>query len=249
MSGATIQLEGVSLQTSIGHQTILHDISLAVEGGDRLAIVGPSGAGKTHLLRLFNRLSEPSTGHILYNGQDIRRIPVIELRRRVALVLQESRLLGMTVANTLRYPLQLQRMPDSEITQRLNTWVDRLRLPKEWLESTERELSVGQRQWVAIARALMQHPEVLLLDEPTSALDLGRGEALMNLLQSLSTEIGLTLIMVTHQLDLAAMVSNRVLYLKQGQVAWQSPTHQVDWTTLRQDLVATEQQQADEWGE
>lgn len=245
----TIQLAEVSLRTNIGHQTILRDISLMVKGGDRLAIVGSSGAGKTHLLRLFNRLSEPTHGHILYNGKDIRQMPVIELRRRVALVLQEPRLLGMTVADALRYPLQLQRMPAAEITQRLNAWVDRLRLPKEWLESTEKELSVGQRQWVAIARALMQHPTVLLMDEPTSALDVGRGEALMHLLQSLSTEIGLTLIMVTHQLDLAAMGSNRVLYLKQGQVAWQNLTHQVDWAALRQDLVATEQQQADEWGE
>ncbi|MEP0886947.1 ATP-binding cassette domain-containing protein [Leptolyngbya sp. FACHB-8] len=238
----------MSLQTSIGHQTILHDISLTVEGGDRLAIVGPSGAGKTHLLRLFNRLSEPTTGHIFYNGRDIRRIPVIDLRRRVALVLQESRLLGMTVADALRYPLQLQRMPSLEIKQRLDTWVERMRLPGEWLESTEKELSVGQRQWVAIARALIQHPDVLLLDEPTSALDLGRGEALMNLLQNLSHE-GLTILLVTHQLELAAQGSNRVLYLKQGHVAWQSPTHQVDWVALRQDLVATEQQQADEWGE
>jgi len=243
-----LQLEGVSLHTAIGAQVILQDISFQVERGDRLVIVGPSGAGKTHLLRLLNRLSEPTNGTIRFNGQDIRRIPVVELRRRVALVLQESRLLGMTVAEALRYPLQLQGFPAQDIQHRVETWLARMRFPAEWMDSTEKELSVGQRQWVAIARALVQQPEVLLLDEPTSALDIGRGESLMSLLADLSTETGLTVLMVTHQLDLASRGSTRTLYLKQGQIALDCLSNQIIWDDLRHDLVLTEQQEVDDWG-
>lgn len=249
MSGAKVQLTEVSLQAAVGAQFILNHLSLTVEPGDRLAIVGPSGSGKTHLLRLINRLSEPTSGQITLNGQDLRQIPAIALRRRVALVLQESRLLGMTVAEALRYPLRLQGCTPTEIQQRLDTWIERMRLPGDWMASTEPELSVGQRQWVAIARALIQQPEVLLLDEPTSALDVGRGEALMTLLLDLSATTGLTILMVTHQLELAARGCNRLIYLKQGQIVDQTAAPGVDWEALRQDLVETEQQQTEEWGE
>ncbi len=226
---------------------LLKQVSFSVQQGDRVAIVGPSGAGKTSLLRLLNRLNEPASGSIYLQGQDIRQIPVRQLRQQVALVLQESKLLGMTVQEALAYPLKLQGMADSTIKQRLGVWIDRLHLPSEWLERTETQLSVGQRQLVAIVRALVSQPQILLLDEPTSALDAGRSHALLQVLQSLSQENQMTILMVNHQLDLTQQFCDRLLYLHQGQLTQDLPARAVNWVDLRQTLIQAEAEAAREW--
>jgi D-methionine transport system ATP-binding protein len=159
---AQLQLEQVSLFTSIGAQYLLKDISLEVFKGDRIAIVGPSGAGKTSLLRLLNRLSEPTAGSIYLENQAYRQIPVIQLRQQVTLVLQESKLLGMTVQEALKYPLILRDLPRSQIQQRLAYWMEQLHIPVDWLGKTELQLSVGQRQLVAIAGFSNSTPSSLI---------------------------------------------------------------------------------------
>ncbi|HEY9645798.1 MAG TPA: ATP-binding cassette domain-containing protein, partial [Chroococcidiopsis sp.] len=146
-----LQLDHVSLAAPIGPVDRVHDVSFEVQRGDRIAIVGPSGAGKTSLLRLINRLSEPTHGVIYFNGRDIRQLSAIALRQQITLVLQESRLLGMTVQEALAYPLTLRGMGKAAIQQRLGTWIEQLHLPSAWLDRTELQLSVGQRQLVAIA--------------------------------------------------------------------------------------------------
>ncbi|MBE9178182.1 ATP-binding cassette domain-containing protein [Oculatella sp. LEGE 06141] len=244
-----LHLEQVGLKAAIGPRYILQNVSCKVARGDRLALVGPSGSGKTSLLRLLNRLSELSDGHIYLNGQDIRHIPVIQLRQQVTLVPQESKLLGMTVRDTLAYPLVLRGETKQTIQQRLLTWTEQLHIPTDWLDRTEMQLSVGQRQLVAIARALMIQPHVLLLDEPTSALDAGRGHNLINLLTQLATQQQLTILMANHQLDIAQQFCNRLLYLEQGRLVQETAADQTDWAELKQALIAAEAKEAEEWME
>ncbi len=227
----------------------LRDISFAVDRGDRWALVGASGSGKTSLLRLLNRLQDPSEGQIYLNDQPLQTIPVLQLRQQVTLVLQESKLLGMTVREALAYPLQLRGQPPSVIEQTVNHWRERLQIPSDWLERRETELSVGQRQLVAIARALTIQPQVLLLDEPTSALDLGRGEALLAVLRDLATNHAITILMANHQLDLAQDFCSHVVHLQHGHLVAQSPANQVDWAALRESLKHIEGETAAEWGE
>lgn len=244
-----LQLDNVSLRTYLGNTLLLNDISFTLDRGDRLAVVGASGAGKTLLLRLFNRLADPTEGRILFEGRPLSQIPVLELRRQVVLVLQESKLLEMTVADAIAYPLQLRGLKKSQIQQRVDTWCDRLQLPSEWLGKTELELSVGQRQLVAIARGLVTEPQVLLLDEPTSALDVGRSLELMLLLVKLAETQGTTIVMTNHQLDFARQFASRVLHLEAGRVVSDVSGQAADWDEIQQQLIAVRQRETAEWGE
>ncbi|HEY9747775.1 MAG TPA: ATP-binding cassette domain-containing protein [Allocoleopsis sp.] len=243
----TMRLQHVDLAASVGSHYLLQDISFEMLPGDRIVLVGPSGAGKTSLLRLLNRLSEPTQGAIYFDNQEIRQIPVIQLRRQVVLVPQESKLLGMTVEAALTYPLTLQQLPRPTITQRLQYWLDQLHIPSEWLERTELQLSVGQRQLVAIARSLMLQPKILLLDEPTSALDTGRATHVLKILTELAENGQTTLLMVNHQLDLAQEFCTRMLYLQQGQLLKDLPSQAIDWADLRHTLIQVETAAAAEW--
>lgn len=246
-----LRLKRVSLMTrrigGIAGTQILTDISFEVFKGDRLSIVGPSGAGKTSLLRLLNRLSEPTYGTIYLESQDYRKIPVIQLRRQVMLVPQEPKLLGMTVQQALFYPLTLQQLPQPQIQERVDTCREQLHIPAEWLERTELELSVGQRQLVAIARALVIQPKILLLDEPTSALDVGIASHVLGVLTDLAQTGKMAILMVNHQLDLAQLFCTRVLYLQEGQLQQDVPVTQVDWKQMRESLVQAEAQAAQDW--
>lgn len=244
---AQLRLEQASLKTSIGAQYILQDISCTIHQGDRVALVGHSGAGKTFLLRLLNRLSELSAGHIYLEHQDIRQIPVMQLRQQVCLVQQESKLLGMTVRQALTYPLSLRGLSQQETQQRLSTWTEQLHIPSAWLDRTELQLSVGQRQLVAIARALMIQPKVLLLDEPTSALDVGRGDNLLKVLTHLAEQQQTTVMMASHQLDLAEQFGTRLLHLHQGQLRQDRSAPQINWFQLKQDLIQAEAEVSAEW--
>lgn len=247
MQTAQLRLNQVSLSASVGSQYALQDISFEVFKGDRIAIVGPSGAGKTSLLRLLNRLSEPTAGAIYLENQDYRQIPVIQLRQQVTLVQQESKLLGMTVKAALEYGLILRNLGRSQIQQRISYWIEQLNIPIEWLERTEIQLSVGQRQLVAIARALVIQPKILLLDEPTSALDAGKASHLLQVLTELAINSHTTIFMVNHQLELAQQFCTRVLYLQQGQLIQDAANDNLDWTKLREELIKAEVQAAEEW--
>lgn len=242
-----LYLEQISLQAPVGTDYLLRHICFEVAQGECLGLVGASGSGKTSLLRLLNRLSEASQGKIYFEKQDIRQIPVTQLRQQISLVAQESKLLGMTVRQTLTYPLVLQKLDQPTIEQRLQIWMEQLHLPSEWLERTEVQLSVGQRQLVAIGRALMMHPKVLLLDEPTSALDAGRSEHLLRILQDVVKNTQTTILMANHQLDLVEQFCSRLIYLKQGVLTQNLPADQVDWFNLKQSLIDEEIKTAKEW--
>lgn len=240
-------LDRVSLKAPNSAHYLLQDISFEVSAGSCIGIVGASGAGKTSLLKVINRLLEVNQGKILFEGEEIHRIPVIALRRKITLLPQESKLLGMTVRQTLAYPLTLRGIDRSTIEQRIQDWSERLHLPSDWLDRTEIQLSVGQRQLVAIARALMIQPQVLLLDEPTSALDAGRGEFLIQVLRELAVRSSLTILMVNHQLDLVERFADQILHLRQGQLVQNSSAQQVDWSGLRKTLMDENTAVAEEW--
>jgi D-methionine transport system ATP-binding protein len=242
-----IRLEKVGLKAGLGDAAVLSDISFNVFRGDRIALIGQSGSGKTSLLRLLNRLNEPSQGEIFFENQEIRRIPVVSYRQQIPLAHQESKLLSMTVRQALAYPLQLRHIPQATIQQRLSTWTEQLRIPEDWLERSEVQLSVGQRQWVSIARALIIQPPVLLLDEPTSALDAGRADYLIKLLIDLAKKQQTTILMVNHQLNLAQQFCDRVLHLQQGRLMQDIPGDRLNWAELEQNLIQAEIQEAQEW--
>ncbi|NES69232.1 MAG: ATP-binding cassette domain-containing protein, partial [Okeania sp. SIO2D1] len=243
-----LYLDRVSLTAPVSSQYLLKDISFAVEKGARVAMVGTSGAGKTSLLRLLNRLNSPTSGSIYLDNQDYSKIPVTQLRQQVTMVLQESKLLGMSVAEAIAYPLKLRGIRPPEIQQRCKYWIEQLHIPENWLSRSELQLSVGQKQLVALARGIVIQPKILLLDEPTSALDVGTADRVIEVLKTL-TESGVTVIMVNHQIDLAQQFCTKLLHLEQGELIEDSPSSKVDWVNLRHSIIQAQRQiqEAEEW--
>lgn len=242
-----MQLEHVSLAASIGSAYLLQDVSFSVDLGDKLAIIGATGSGKTTLLRLLNRLDSPTTGTIHLEAKPVEQIPIISLRQQVVLVPQEPKLLGMSVIETLAYPLTLQKLPSQEIRQKVETWRNALRIPEKWLERNELQLSLGQRQLIAIARGLIMQPKVLLLDEPTSALDISLASHLLTVLDGLTEDGHTTIIMVNHQLDLIRDFTQRILYLETGRVQEDVAANPANWQRLQERLLQTQAVEAEEW--
>lgn len=247
---AILRLEQVNLFTKLKTQAsgnqqgypILQDISFEVFQSERIAIVGAVGAGKTSLLRLINRLIEPTSGKIYLENQEYRQIPVIQLRQMATLVLQESKLLGMTVGQALAYPLVLRGLSKQAIEERVNYWTEKMHIPHEWLARTEVQLSAGQRQLVAIARALLIQPKILLLDEPTSALDAGAASHLIQVLIQLSQNHQTTILMVNQQLDIAQMFCTRLLHLHQGHLSTNQRVSEINWDELRETVIKAQSQ-------
>ena len=194
---------------------LVQNINFAVESAEVLGVIGPSGAGKSSLLRLLNRLDEPTHGTVLFNGQDYRSIDTAILRRSIGMVMQRAYLFPGTVAENLAFgPLQQGRtMTRVEIDSLLSEVGLAGYAGRDALT-----LSGGEAQRVAITRALANDPEVLLLDEPTSALDEAARDSVQRLLEGLIRERNLTCIWVTHSLEQARAMADRVLVLEAGRV-------------------------------
>lgn len=256
-SNAVFRLDKVGLSTKLNTKTkqhlpgypILQDISFEMLPSSFTTIVGPTGAGKTFLLRLLNRLSEATSGKIYFENQDYTQIPVSQLRSCVVLVSQEPKLLGMTVKDALAYPLVLRGFAKPEIQQRISQWIEQLKIPDDWLGRSEVQLSTGQKQLVALARALVIEPKVLLLDEPTSTLDIGTAQHFLQTLSHLSQSKNTTIAMVNHQLEIikefysnTKLNSNnhRILHLSQGRLLTNQFTSEVDWINLKGSILQVE---------
>ena len=241
-----LYLEKVSLTAPVSSPYLLKNISFAVEKGARVAIVGASGAGKTSLLRLLNKLSSPTSGYIYLDNQEYCKIPIVQLRKEVTMVLQESKLLGMPVVEAIAYPLKLRGLKQAEIEQRCEHWIQQLNIPESWLSMSELQLSMGQRQLVAIARAAVIKPKILLLDEPTSALDIGNANRVIQVLAKYA-ESGVTVIIATTQTHLAQQFCQKLVYLEQGVLIEDSPNSKVDWVELHHHIIQTQAQETKEW--
>ena len=208
-------LRAEGLGRVVGGKTILSKISFDVMPGELLGIVGASGSGKSSLLRLLNRLDEPTSGTVYLNGQDYRQLPPRELRRRVGMVTQRPYLFPGDVASNLRFgPGQRgETVSDSEIAGLLG----KVGLPG-YASQDVSVLSGGEQQRVSLARTLANQPEALLLDEPTSALDEESKLGIEELIASLVRDHGLTCVMVTHDRDQARRAFQRVILLEAGQL-------------------------------
>ena len=242
-----LRLEQVNLEATIGADLLLRDISFSISAGEIIAIVGASGAGKTSLLRLLNGLISPSQGKIYLSGRSLDNYPAVELRRRLVLAPQEPKLLGMKVIDALAYPLRLQQRSESEILTQVNLWLDLLHISAELLHKTELQLSLGQRQLVAIARALIMEPQILMLDEPTSALDVATAANLIAVLKKLNQEQNLTILIVNHQLEQMEKLCDRLLLLNRGSLLEDLPATPQNWARVSQKIFELRSADAEEW--
>ncbi len=200
-----------SVSVARGGSTVIEGLSAELAEG-ATAVVGPSGVGKSSLLRLLNRLADPAAGRILYRGAPLADRAVHELRREVALVPQLPALLDGTVADNLRFAAGLagRELGDAAIAALL----ERAGLDGSFADRPGGELSVGERQRAMLARALVNEPDVLLLDEPTSALDAVATEAIERTLAELREEGGLSLVVVTHDPAQAERLGDSTLQIE-----------------------------------
>jgi putative ABC transport system ATP-binding protein len=208
----------------VGEVWIVSEISLAVRRGELLGVVGASGSGKSSFLRLLNRLDEPTSGMVFLEGEDYRRIPARELRRRVGMVTQRPFLFPGDIASNLRFgPAQRgETLADGEIDKLL----EQVGLPG-FASRNVANLSGGEQQRVSLARALANRPEVLLLDEPTSALDEQAKAGVEELVHNLVAQNSLTSVLVTHDRDQARRLCDRVAILEAGRLVQLGTTLEV----------------------
>ncbi len=212
----SFELRGVGQERA--GRTVLQDVDAIIPRHLITVLVGPSGGGKTSLLRLLNRLDDPVRGDILYDGRPIVDYAVTELRRRVALVFQTPVMFPGTVSDNLAVAAELAGVHEGQVDQLANQVMVLAELDPTLLERPGDELSVGQKQRVNLARALMTSPEVLLLDEPTSALDPETSHALMKTIGSLSGVQQLTIVVATHRVLEARDYAHHALVLRDGRL-------------------------------
>jgi putative ABC transport system ATP-binding protein len=190
---------------------VLDDVSVRIPEG-ATALLGPSGSGKSSLLRLLNRLSDPDLGTVHFKGEDVRGLDVLDLRRRAVLVPQLPAPLPGTVADNVRYgPALCDRSAD------VNLCLGRAGLARTYADRDAGELSVGEQQRVMLARAIALDPEVLLLDEPTSALDEAARDGVESTLIDLA-QAGVAMVLVTHDRGQAVRIASKVVELREGRV-------------------------------
>lgn len=202
-----------------GAVTAVDDVSLAVARGEFVAIVGASGSGKTTLLRLAHRLTEPDAGTIRVHGDDIAAGNAIALRRRVGFVFQSAALFPhMTVAENIGITPRLLGTAPAEIAARVSELIALVRLEKDHRDRMPDELSGGERQRAGVARALAARPDIVLMDEPFGALDPLTRDALGDDYRALHHRLGLTSVMITHDITEAMLLADRIAVMEHGRL-------------------------------
>jgi len=198
----------------------LHEITLSIAGGEFAVIVGPSGCGKSTLLRTVNRLIEPTSGSVYVDGQDTRSFAAYELRRRIGYVIQAVGLFPhMTVKRNVGVVPSLLGWDKARIAQRTNELLQLVRLESQRYGTRyPRELSGGEQQRVGVARALAGNPDVLLMDEPFGALDAIVRRSLQDELLQIVRRAGPTVVFVTHDVDEAVRLADRIVVMREGRV-------------------------------
>jgi D-methionine transport system ATP-binding protein len=218
-----IRLEGVTkrFRSAAGERVALDAVDLTVAAGEVFGVVGRSGAGKSTLIRTINLLERPDAGTVTVDGRAMTALPPAELRaarRRIGMIFQHFNLLNAkTVAENVAFPLRLEGRPAAEVDRRVADLLEQLGLSEHGRKHPA-QLSGGQKQRVGIARALACEPGVLLCDEATSALDPETTDEILTLLDQLNRDLKLTIVLITHQMEVVRRVCDRVAVLKDGRV-------------------------------
>ena len=220
MNDTNVILEVKNLKKTFGDHVVLKDINTTITKGEVIAIIGPSGCGKSTFLRSLNLLEVPTSGHIIYEGNDLteKGVNVDKLRQSIGMVFQHFNLFpNMTIKKNITLaPTQLGLMSKEDADKKALELLERVGLLDK-ADSYPDMLSGGQKQRVAIARALAMNPEIMLFDEPTSALDPEFVGEVLEVMKGLAKD-GMTMIIVTHEMGFASEVSDRVCFMDGGYV-------------------------------
>ncbi|WP_180085279.1 methionine ABC transporter ATP-binding protein [Acinetobacter sp. YH12103] len=227
-----IEFKDISKQYELKGQTLhaLNQINLSIPTGSIFGIIGYSGAGKSTLIRLINLLERPSSGQIIINGTDFTALDAKTLRQEranIGMIFQHFNLMQTkTVAANIEMPMKLLGWSKAEREKRLEELLDFIDL-KHKRQAFPDELSGGQKQRVGIARALANHPKILLCDEATSALDPQTTKSVLQLLKKINQEQGITIVMITHEMDVIETVCDYVAVMEKGDVIETGSTLQI----------------------
>lgn len=208
-----------TFKTKTSEVHALQDVSLTVEKGDIFGVIGFSGAGKSTLVRMVNALEIPTSGTVLVNGKDVATLKGTDLRnfrKNIGMIFQYFNLLeSKTVFQNIAIPLQLENWPKAKIDERVKELLHFVELDDK-AKALPGQLSGGQKQRVGIARALALNPEILLCDEATSALDPRTTDSILELLRKINKDLNVTILMITHQMNVIQKVCNKVAVLEKG---------------------------------
>lgn len=222
-TGTRVEFRGVSKVFKTGGRevTAVDGVTLTVEPGEILGVIGYSGAGKSTLVRLINGLDTATSGQLLLDGTDVVGLPEKDLRgirRNIGMIFQQFNLLtSRTAEGNIEYPLQLAGMGKAERKARVAELLDFVGLAERGKNYPE-QLSGGQKQRVGIARALATNPSLLLADEATSALDPETTEEVLGLLRRVNEEFGITIVVITHEMDVIRAIADKVAVMENGRV-------------------------------
>ena len=217
------------LTKSFGDHVVLDDITESIETGEKVVIIGPSGSGKSTFLRCLNLLETPTSGQILFDGQDITdpKADIDKVRQQMGMVFQHFNLFNnlSVMGNMTLAPVKLGLMKKDEAAEEAKKLLERVGLPDK-ADSFPVQLSGGQKQRIAIARALMMKPKMMLFDEPTSALDPEMVGEVLEIMKELARE-GMTMAVVTHEMGFAREVATRVLFMDGGHIMEQGKPDEI----------------------
>ncbi len=215
-----------SFVTSNGTVTALRNINLQIQQGDIFGVIGFSGAGKSTLIRCLNRLEEPDSGTISIGDQEITRLnkeQLREARKKIGMIFQHFNLFdARTVFGNIAFPLEVAGYSQSQIKARVEELLELVELTDK-TNAHPAQLSGGQKQRVGIARALANNPEVLLSDEATSALDPKTTYSILELLRNINAKLHLTIVLITHEMDVLRRICNNVAVIEDGVITEQGP--------------------------
>lgn len=221
-----ISIKGLTktFTTSNNRITAVDDLTLDIKDGEIFGVIGYSGAGKSTFVRLLNRLEEPSAGQVIINDQDITALNSNQLRltrQEIGMIFQHFNLLwSRTVTDNIAFPLEISGVPKQEREERVQELINLVGLNGRE-NAYPSQLSGGQKQRVGIARALANRPKVLLCDEATSALDPETTNAILDLLVDINAKLGLTIILITHEMHVIRKISNQVAVMEEGKIVEQ----------------------------
>lgn len=216
--------------TKSGTVVALKDINLTIHDGDIYGIIGMSGAGKSTLVRCINMLERPDEGSVAVGGRQMQQLSAAELRaarRDITMIFQQFNLLMQrTCLRNIMFPMELSKTPKDKAEARARELLELVGLPDK-ADAYPAQLSGGQKQRIAIARALATDPKVLLCDEATSALDPNTTHAILQLIQKINRELGITVVVITHQMSVVEEICNRVAILDEGTVVEEGAVQEI----------------------